>query len=600
MLLSGYGGKHPTHFLINKQKKGRKNMSWQTIGKINSDFLGEPLNFNNYINDISMFGNDSYVLNPNNAYIWNDLALNSTQLYGHSAIHEYVYDRLTNENIDALFTKSPKLGKQLNNFYNTTVFPLGNAIETLKTFTVSSYNTLEGKFKQGYQRFCETYLGKSSGVGEWIKSIYGLELSSFNTISEIISDSNAWDILLTSEAIMVAVCSSSTAMNAILTSSLATTKIAQAIEYVGQNEYAVNLVASFPEALNLIVNDATSMNYIASSEGATINILTNETFATAVFSSDTAMEAYAANQDGLDIMCDALNNYQVSQDALNSITSSMNNINSKLNNIIIIGEVTDVMENCKQVLSNTVNIVSGVGANARTVDSLVAKIKDGAATAALGNKNFFMSLKNNLSDFSQITASTGFYVPSTLRLSEVYKAGDTITLHHSTYGNIVFDVCAVNYLVNGTITLVSQKCITNAQWHSSDVNNYSSSAIRTWLNGTFLNGFSEKLRNSIKAANWACHDYTTAKTLTDKVVLPSMTEMGISYSYSQAEGTAFAYKNIAGKFNGTVDGKSAASYCWTRTPGSNSASRACYFYSSGGGNGNYCSISCGVPVCFII
>ena len=48
-------------------------MSWAEVRKINSDFANEPLNFNNYINDISTFKEDSYVLDTQNMGLWRAL-----------------------------------------------------------------------------------------------------------------------------------------------------------------------------------------------------------------------------------------------------------------------------------------------------------------------------------------------------------------------------------------------------------------------------------------------------------------------------------------------------------------------------------------------
>lgn len=102
-------------------------MSWAEVYKINSDIAGEPLNFTDYIYDISVFGEESYVMDSNNAVLWNSFALNSCYLYGHQAIHEYVYNRLTEGNIDDLFDKSGKLGRQMNNFHNNTAYAIGGA-----------------------------------------------------------------------------------------------------------------------------------------------------------------------------------------------------------------------------------------------------------------------------------------------------------------------------------------------------------------------------------------------------------------------------------------------------------------------------------------
>lgn len=180
--------------------------------------------------------------------------------------------------------------------------------------------------------------------------------------------------------------------------------------------------------------------------------------------------------------------------------------------------------------------------------------------------------------------------------------GDVVVLAHSRYGDIAFDVCAKDYLIPGTVTLVSQRCVANMKWNKENENNYSKSSIRHWLNHDFLNGFSESIQYMIKSPYWECHDGKDVVFLNDKIAIPSITEMGIDdfLTNGKIEGRRFEKINIRAKFAVTVDGKKASIFCWTRTPCDIITSFSHVFDPFGYSNGKYCIEEYGVPVCFII
>ena len=86
---------------------------------VNSN-TSEPLNFCQYINDISMFGSDSYVLAEQNKTLFRSLLKKSSIMFGHSKIHDIIYERITSEDIDYMLMGD--VGKKLNAFYDTTSF----------------------------------------------------------------------------------------------------------------------------------------------------------------------------------------------------------------------------------------------------------------------------------------------------------------------------------------------------------------------------------------------------------------------------------------------------------------------------------------------
>ncbi len=128
-------------------------MSWAEVYKINSDFVNEPLNFNNYINDIAVFGADSYVMDKMNEKLFRELMSKSLTAYGHKAIHKYLYNRLTDEDVDHILLSNARLGESFNSFYRTDKFAAGGIAEVLGAITGESYNILEQKWQQGIGRY---------------------------------------------------------------------------------------------------------------------------------------------------------------------------------------------------------------------------------------------------------------------------------------------------------------------------------------------------------------------------------------------------------------------------------------------------------------
>lgn len=371
-------------------------MSWAEVYKINSDIAGEPLNFTDYIYDISVFGEESYVMDSNNAVLWNSFALNSCYLYGHQAIHEYVYNRLTEDNIDDLFDKSGKLGRQMNNFHNNTAYAVGGAKEVLAGMTMNTYNDMIDKFRLGYQRYVDKHL-QAEAVGQWILEVFNVDLSAYNTIEEIVMTAEAWELALQSEPLMVALTSSEYVMTLIAESEVATEKFADAIYYAGQNEKAINVIANYDSLVQQVVNDQTSMEWIASSENAIMVILENENFATQALASEVAMTAFGNSETAVMLICEFVANIPVSSDALTAIDESMIEIDAQIGSVLNGSDVSGKIADAHTAIEVAVKAIDGVTENAVIVDNMVALI--------IENETFCNQIVQNLGMLQAIGAS---------------------------------------------------------------------------------------------------------------------------------------------------------------------------------------------------
>ena len=138
----------------------------------------------------------------------------------------------------------------------------------------------------------------------------------------------------------------------------------------------------------------------------------------------------------------------------------------------------------------------------------------------------------------------------------------------------------------GRTLVVRKDCYDTCAWHSSNVNAYASSAIDTWLNGTYkalLDADIQSVIGTTKFYYTPGNGSTSVTTLTRAIFLLSVTELGKTASYANTEGSALpiastlqiAYRN------------GSAVVQWTRSPSTNVTSGACYLGTDGSvGNGS--------------
>ena len=164
--------------------------------------------------------------------------------------------------------------------------------------------------------------------------------------------------------------------------------------------------------------------------------------------------------------------------------------------------------------------------------------------------------------------------------------------------------------------LLMEDCYESKRWHSSNVNDYANSEIRSYLNSTFLNLFDANIKSAIKQVKLpyrAGSGYGTTITsgangLSTKIFLlsgPEVNWTSSTHSYIPNDGACLSYfsgcattdaKRIA-KLNG-----SAVSW-WLRSPycGSNyGATNALRVGTNGSWDGRYCSNSYGIRPALVL
>ena len=139
----------------------------------------------------------------------------------------------------------------------------------------------------------------------------------------------------------------------------------------------------------------------------------------------------------------------------------------------------------------------------------------------------------------------------------------------------------------GRTLVVRKDCYNSRKWHSSNVNAYASSAIDSWLNGTYKNLLDADIRGVIgttKIKYTPGNGNNTVGTLERAIFLLSATEMNRSARWSNVEGTAL---EIASSLQIAYMNGSAVVQ-WTRSPRTDYTGVAVYLNTDGSVGGNSC------------
>ena len=113
--------------------------------------------------------------------------------------------------------------------------------------------------------------------------------------------------------------------------------------------------------------------------------------------------------------------------------------------------------------------------------------------------------------------------------------GSDVIINNSVASSNIYQIIDMGHDDSGnTFDLISKSAITKQAFGSNQI--YANSSIRTWLNNTYYNGFSDDIKEHMTTMTVRSND----TNLYDKVKLPSYTEYGYT-----------TYNNIAQKVEGT-------------------------------------------------
>ena len=189
-------------------------------------------------------------------------------------------------------------------------------------------------------------------------------------------------------------------------------------------------------------------------------------------------------------------------------------------------------------------------------------------------------------------------VGSIVKIKVNGAAKDFIIVHQGLPGSNYDASC------NG-VWVVMKDIYTTMKWDGSN-NNYKDSDMTTYLNGTFLNLIDTDIRNAIKQVKIPYTNgtgsggslATGANGFSTKVFLLSLTEVGLSASYANAEGAKLAYFDSASK-RVAYNGSSAAEW-WLRSPSTGDGYYVWTVKSDGSHDLWDCSSTYGVRPAFVL
>lgn len=369
-------------------------MSWEEVGKINSDYTREPLNFNNYINDISTFGKYSYVLDPENSKLWRDLICQSLVMFGHSAIHDTVYECLTDTDVDYMLRHNTRLGQAFNSFYSVSDFTSGRIDSVLSAITAASYNVLELKFQSGINRYVSE---KTSGntAGEWLGTVFGIaSLKSKTTMASIISDTTLWNnTVAVNESLWFVICLSVSAAEYMASHSNSSNYVSF-IETVAQSTDAtmtlINALAATDQLGTFFANERVCTAIANSAPSMTAICYNTDGFA-AMIASETAMTIVAASETAVNVIVEGITNAANSEAVLDGIKGNLTSIEEALPSITntetVIAEVADVKENISGVVTSLHKVTSQTDVLVKNIDAL---FESETAMTAIASNNSVM------------------------------------------------------------------------------------------------------------------------------------------------------------------------------------------------------------------
>lgn len=141
---------------------------------------------------------------------------------------------------------------------------------------------------------------------------------------------------------------------------------------------------------------------------------------------------------------------------------------------------------------------------------------------------------------------------------------------------------------SGRVLVVRKDCYDTRVWHSSNVNAYATCSLDTWFNSTYKKLLDADIQTAMGTTKFYYtpgNGNTTKTTLERAVFALSLTELGYTHTYANAEGTALS---IASTLQIAYLNGSAVTQ-WTRSPYTGNTTYAWFLDSDGDYNGHYCT-----------
>lgn len=489
-------------------------MSWAEIYKVNSDLQGEPLNFLSYLQDLKLNGAESYILHESNKRIWEELYLNSLYLFSSVTIREIVYTALSEADIDNLFNKSNKLGEQLNAFYKTDLFSLGNADNVIKGMTIEQYNLLEEKFKKGYDRYITKEQEGATNIGAWFNSTFSLNsdiLEGLTTIDDVTENTEALSVIVNNSNAIVALTMCESNLQSLFNSPFNMPILGQYISKVSAEPRILRAIIKNEILADVIINDFGSFVEFATNTNAIMEIF-NDLEATKILANNfEAINEILHNEEmGKEIIPRILQskivfsniiNYRNDiESPFNSIENQFTLLNYKDNTFSFIEESKKMFDNMKL---NNDNLEKEIIQKIQIAETLMNS--NTAMRMIAYNSNCMNFIANN-SDMMQLLAD----IPSAMNAFANSDSAMKILVNNNT---------AMTHIVNSSIAMIemaksftSMRAIANSSISMSLIANNS-----TAMNYIVESSFADEVLESGKALREICKVESASFAIAEKI-----------------------------------------------------------------------------------
>ncbi|CZR95569.1 hypothetical protein CDFC105_72650 [Clostridioides difficile] len=556
-------------------------MSWAEVYKVNSDIQGEPLNYLNYLQDLKLNGLDSHVLFAGNARIWEELYLNSLYLFSNKGIRETVYTAFSETDIDNLFNKSTKLGEQLNTFYRTDIYSLGNSDNVVKGMTIEYYNYLEEKFKTGYDRYVTREQEKTT-IGTWFNSTFGLnntDLESLTTIEEILVNTEATNAILNNSNAIVALTMCKSSMDAVVESPNAMDLLGQYILRVTVEPPVIKAILKNAVIREAIINSNDAMKQIAINTNSVIELLKNLEVVKLLNNNKIPLETILTNEDiakeifpkiiGLKTSLSTINTYTTTiQNNIEGAKTTINSITYKKQTFPLLAEIKgnyEIMENDKNstvensayildiinniinnlsimrvIIENTLSINSittnshAMTAVANSSTAMTAVINSSTAMTAVANSSTAMTAVANSSTAMTAVANSSTAMTAVINSSTAMTA----VINSSTAMTAVANSSTAMTAVINSSTAMTRITSTALAFNRVVKSNTAKSIL---VNGNaILQNYKTNIHNTLKNSSYFNVITNDTNTDGDPAEVVNNTYVGVTYCYGYGSG--------AGKF----------------------------------------------------
>lgn len=151
----------------------------------------------------------------------------------------------------------------------------------------------------------------------------------------------------------------------------------------------------------------------------------------------------------------------------------------------------------------------------------------------------------------------------------------------------------------GRVLLVRKDCYDERAWDAVNVNTWASSDLLTWLNGTYKGLFPEEVQTAMGTTTYYYtpgNGNNTVTTRSDAVFSLSATELGLSQTWFNVEGSALPIVNTLkiAYLNGNANTQ------WTRTPNTSAVTHAILLNTKGSVGNGACNYSAGARPVFTL